>query len=162
MSQYNVMVGEREYKVKMTDAGVVLNGQLFHCDLKSLDGNGLHQLKSGKRLHNIYLSAKSSEDYEVLIEGRRALASVIPAHRQGRRRKNGAKIGDLKAAMPGLIVDVLVKKGDWVEKGDVLVIQEAMKMQMQMRAPRAGCVNLVAVESGAQVEKNDLLARVTE
>ena len=160
MSQYDVLIGEREYQVKVTNAGVMLNGQFIQCDLKSLDGNGLHQLKNGNKHHNVYLNAKSLEDYEVLIGGRRALARVIPTHRRNHRRNGTPNTGEINAAMPGLIVGVMVKKGDQVKKGDVLVVQEAMKMQMQMRAPRSGYVDLVTVESGAHVEKNDLLARV--
>ncbi len=160
MSQYNVLVGEREYKIKVTDAGVMLDGKFIQCGLASLDNNGLHKLTNGNKHHNVYMSAQSPEDYEILIEGRRAHAQVIPSHRRGRRRNGGTHTGEINAVMPGLIVDVMVKQGDSVKKGDVLVIQEAMKMQMQMRAPRAGYVDLIPVKSGAQVEKNDLLARV--
>jgi biotin carboxyl carrier protein len=47
-----------------------------------------------------------------------------------------------------------------VEKGQVLVLLESMKMQMQMRAPIAGRVSKVAVQRGAQVEKSTLLVQI--
>jgi biotin carboxyl carrier protein len=62
--------------------------------------------------------------------------------------------------MPGLVVTVPVSEGQPVEKGDVLVILESMKMQNELRSPRAGKVNRVRVKSGDNVEQRDTLLSV--
>ncbi len=62
--------------------------------------------------------------------------------------------------MPGLVVDVLVQAGQAVEQGDVLLTQESMKMQMQLRAPFAGRVKAVHVAPGEQVDKGALMVEV--
>ncbi|MFP4346420.1 MAG: acetyl-CoA carboxylase biotin carboxyl carrier protein subunit, partial [Anaerolineales bacterium] len=68
--------------------------------------------------------------------------------------------GEVTAQMAGLIVDLQVDVGDRVEEGDVLMVQEAMKMQMPLQAPRSGRVAELTVEIGSEVEKGVLLARI--
>ena len=159
MSTYAVTIGEQEYQVKITAAGLFLDGEPVACDLVSLNGNGLHQFSRDNQSVEVYLS-RARDAYEVLIGGRRVLAQVEPAFRRALRGRSSAAVGDVAAPMPGLIVEVPARVGDIVREGDVLVVQEAMKMQMQLRAPCAGRVEKLAVEVGAQVEKGMLLARV--
>jgi len=59
--------------------------------------------------------------------------------------------------MPGRIVKVLVKPGDAVTARQGLVVVEAMKMENELRASRAGVVRDVRVAEGASVEANTLL-----
>ncbi|MCI4665580.1 MAG: pyruvate carboxylase [Neomegalonema sp.] len=61
------------------------------------------------------------------------------------------------APMPGLIATVAVKEGQKVEKGDLLLTIEAMKMETAIHAERAGVIAKVAVAAGAQVDAKDLL-----
>lgn len=66
----------------------------------------------------------------------------------------------LKAPMPGLVVSVLVNEGDAVEKGQVLVVLESMKMQNELKAPRPGTVGRVRVKAGETVEQKQTLLSV--
>lgn len=66
-------------------------------------------------------------------------------------------INDIKAPMPGLILDVQVKEGDEVKEGDYLLVLEAMKMENTLTAPRDGVVKAVSVKKGQTVDKNQLL-----
>jgi biotin carboxyl carrier protein len=63
--------------------------------------------------------------------------------------------------MPGRIVKVLVKTGDVVAPRQGLLVVEAMKMENELRAPRAGTVTEVRVSEGAPVEANVVLAVIT-
>jgi biotin carboxyl carrier protein len=60
--------------------------------------------------------------------------------------------------MPGLVVEYKVKIGDTVKLGDVVLILEAMKMQNEITAERAGKVASLGSSAGAQVAKGDVLA----
>jgi biotin carboxyl carrier protein len=69
---------------------------------------------------------------------------------------------DIKAPMPGLVLDVRVKKGDKVKKGDPLIILEAMKMENVIIAAHDATIDLVCVEKGQSVEKAEVLLHLTE
>ncbi len=63
----------------------------------------------------------------------------------------------LKAPMPGLVVNVQVKPGDRVAKGQPLIVVEAMKMENIIKAGHAGVIKAIHVQAGASVEKGDSL-----
>lgn len=67
---------------------------------------------------------------------------------------------DIKAPMPGLILDVNVQEGDEVKEGDYLLVLEAMKMENALTAPRDGIVKSISVKKGETVEKNQLLVEM--
>lgn len=63
----------------------------------------------------------------------------------------------IHAPMPGLILDIIAQPGAEVQKGDPLLILEAMKMENILKAEGEGVVKLIEVEKGAAVEKGQLL-----
>lgn len=68
--------------------------------------------------------------------------------------KNDQHIG---ATMPGTILNILVEKGDQVQKGDHLIITEAMKMETTVQAPFTGTVQDIHVKNGDAIQPGDLL-----
>jgi acetyl/propionyl-CoA carboxylase alpha subunit len=70
--------------------------------------------------------------------------------------------GSLVAPMPGIVRQVLVAVGDFVARGDALLVLEAMKMETPIRAPHAGIVTEVRASVGQQVEAGALLAVIEE
>ncbi len=70
---------------------------------------------------------------------------------------SGHKMNTVKAPMPGLVLQVLVQPGQTVQKGDPLLILEAMKMENVLKAANEGVVKEVAVHSGQAVEKGATL-----
>ena len=120
--------------------------------------------------------------YSVLLEGRsydarvertaRALVVVIDGYRfeidvrdprrwsrKGRGRA-GEGVETLVAPMPGKVVRVLVAAGDVVEAGQGILVVEAMKMQNELKASRAGRVAAVHAREGATVAAGDALATI--
>ena len=69
----------------------------------------------------------------------------------------GSKMNLLKAPMPGLVLNVLVKEGDSIKKGDSLLVLEAMKMENNIKAAGDGVVKKVNVQVKQAVEKNQVL-----
>ena len=67
------------------------------------------------------------------------------------------KVNDVKAPMPGLILEINVKKGQAVKEDDPLLILEAMKMENVINSPREGVIKSLKVKQGDTVEKNSLL-----
>lgn len=66
----------------------------------------------------------------------------------------------VKAPMPGNILEVCVKDGQSVNAGDILFILEAMKMENEIMAPKAGVVSGVAVQKGATVATGAVLCNI--
>ncbi len=66
-------------------------------------------------------------------------------------------INNIKAPMPGLILEVNVKNGQEVKEDDALLILEAMKMENVLTAPRDGIIKSISASKGDAVEKNQLL-----
>ena len=67
------------------------------------------------------------------------------------------KVNDVKAPMPGMVLNILVKEGDEVKKGDALIILEAMKMENILKSPSDGHIKKIAINKGVAVEKNQIL-----
>ena len=72
------------------------------------------------------------------------------------------KVNVIKAPMPGLILDILVKEEDEVQENDNLLILEAMKMENVLAAPRTGKIKAISVEKEDAVNKNQLLIEFYE
>lgn len=66
-------------------------------------------------------------------------------------------VNDIKAPMPGLILDINVKVGQEVKENDALLILEAMKMENALTSPRDGIIKSISANKGDAVEKNQLL-----
>lgn len=78
------------------------------------------------------------------------------SHTVGKRREVSGRV-EIKAAMPGRVVNVLVAAGEDVKSGQGIVVVEAMKMENEVKAPKAGKVVEVKVVAGQAVEKGQLM-----
>jgi len=102
---------------------------------------------------------------EVIIDGWRIEVTVEPEARAAlreRARRGRAEAGssgptEVHAIIPGVVVSVSVAPGDAVTAGQQLLVVEAMKMQNELRAPRDGTIEQVAVGTGSTIEVGDLL-----
>ena len=95
--------------------------------------------------------------FELLVEDEARAALRERASRD--RTAVGATGGplEIRAIIPGRIASVAVVPGDAVQAGQTLLAVEAMKMQNELRAPRAGTVTRVPVGTGSTVELGDVL-----
>lgn len=105
------------------------------------------------------------ERREVVIGGWRIEVTIEPEARASlreRARRDRADAGSggptkVHAIIPGVVVAVSVAPGDAVVAGQQLLVVEAMKMQNELRAPRDGTIEQVAVGAGSTIEVGDLL-----
>jgi len=82
------------------------------------------------------------------------------AEEGGKGRKKATDPGHVSAAMPGNVVDVLVKEGDSVAAGQGVMVIEAMKMEMEVHANIAGTVQAVHVKKGDRVTPGEVLIEI--
>ena len=81
----------------------------------------------------------------------------MPLDKMGMSAGADEKMDSVKAPMPGLVLDILVEAGQAVNKGDNLLILEAMKMENIIKASGNGVVKSININKKDAVEKNQLL-----
>ena len=120
-------------------------------------GSGRFRMSNGKRSWRVVVDREGPFRH-VTIEGEgEARFEVAPP---GRRRRRDWGAGGLSSPMPGTVVKVLVAPGDVVEKGQDLLIVEAMKMEFKISAPVAGTVKSVSAAEGDPCDAGEVLAEL--
>ncbi len=104
---------------------------------------------------------RDGDELIVASRGSATRVTLVDAARHARRVGAGGRSqagpAELKAMMPGRIVNVLVSPGDQVALHEGLIVVEAMKMENELKSPKAGKVVEVKVSPGQTVEKGELL-----
>jgi biotin carboxyl carrier protein len=163
--KYNVHAGESEFEIEVDREGAIrLAGEPFplNVDLQASTDPTLYSLILEHRSYELriepcdggYRVRIRGVTYDVAVEDERAhLLAGVKSLTSG----NGSGELAIKSPMPGLVIDVAVKAGDVVEAGQTLIVVESMKMHNEFKAPRAGSIRAVRVESGAKVAQNTIL-----
>ena len=138
--------GEREYRVTLDRDGAasVDDGAPI-----KVQGVGPGEVRVGATTQQSAWVATAGETRWVFVDGH---VFEFELQRQGRRTTSGAAGGSLTAPMPAAVVRVDAAPGDRVCKGDVLVVLEAMKMELPVRAPADGVVTAVHCKAGDLVK----------
>ena len=139
-------VDEREYELEVhhSTSSVMVrtaNGKVFDCRVEGKPSAG--------QSVNVFVGPRH---YAVTLTDPKRLrgAAVIGGQADG--------VARIVAPMPGKVVRVLVEQGAQVEAGTGVIIVEAMKMQNEMKAPKAGVVAVLNVSVGDTVNGGDVLA----
>jgi biotin carboxyl carrier protein len=160
--------GERsvEVEVQLDPAGVVvaLDGQRARWDLVATPGGGFSVLRADGRQAEAVPRRSADGALTVRVGAdvvELELLDELTARAQAVAGKGAFRgSGDVKAAIPGRVLRILVGAGDPVSHGQPLVVLEAMKMENDVRAPRDGVVRSVEVESGQAVGTGQVLLRL--
>jgi biotin carboxyl carrier protein len=158
--RYYARIGEREFVVDIENDGVLLDGEPVDVDLRQSGVNELYSMLIGGKSHEMLIEA-NRYTYDVSLRGELLQVQVEDerSRRLSAKRKVSLPAGEsaILAPIPGLVVKVLVSDGDEVAAEQPVVLLEAMKMENELRAPRAGHVKLVKVSAGQRVEQNAVL-----
>lgn len=136
----------------------LLDGKPCAADARFLSPRVLSLLIDG-RSYRVVFDPRPGAEAVVVGEHRMTFTISDPRSLQSHKRTSGSDAGKLSitAPMPGMIVKLLVAVGDSVKAEQPLVVMEAMKMQNELKAPKAGRVTRVAVKAGAIVQAGKLL-----
>lgn len=113
-------------------------------------GEGLCRTPSG-RTHP-FAWAWVGNELHLWLDGQLFVFERAETRRRGGAENNEAS-GDIVAAMPGAVLEVVVSEGERAETGQIILLLESMKMELAITAPRSGVVRRVAVQPGQQVER---------
>ncbi|MGH7766556.1 MAG: biotin/lipoyl-containing protein [Candidatus Binatia bacterium] len=160
-------LGEKTYTVEIEEIGkslyrVAVDGSEFVVDGKKI-GLSNYSLIVDNRSFEVDVDIMEDE-YRVLVDGRSYHINLLDERRM---RVGGLQAGiqlqgrqNVSVPMPGKVIAVLVSEGDKVERGQGLVIVEAMKMENEVRCPIDGEVKEVRVKTGDALEAGAVLAVV--
>ena len=157
---YVAIVGGQERQVEITEIAtdrylLVIDDRHLEVDAREVSPSTL-SLLLGEQAYNIELE-RTDAGGNVLVRGQVVPIEVFDLRRMRVRRAQEASAAPdgpavVAAPMPGKVVAVLVKEGQEVTAGQGLVVVEAMKMENELRAPKAGTVRQIRAEVGAAVE----------
>ena len=139
-------ISGRRYELEVHESGpdaylFISQGRIFNCRVEG-------RPESGKKIDVIVGTTSCA----VTITDPKRLRSATAASAHG---DDAARI---VASMPGKVVRVLVAAGAQVKAGEAIVVVEAMKMQNEMKSPKAGTVIALNIQTGSTVNGGDVLA----
>lgn len=160
---YQTTLNGENSTIDFNSTGPLLNGNSFDWDLTKLSDRTFHILHQNRSYTAEVLDLNAAEKrvslkinghiHQIQLKDRFDLL----LEKMGISGAAHAKVNDLKAPMPGLIVGIPVQPGDAVSKGDSLLILEAMKMENVLKATGEGVVKTIKVLKGDRVEKGQVL-----
>jgi biotin carboxyl carrier protein len=133
----------------------VIDGREYELEASEVEPN-VWLLKHNNQIHQIYVAPNGivnigNHQLEInLIDPKRLRGS-------GGSDASADGIAEIKTAMPGKIVRILVEEGAEVANGDGIIVVEAMKMQNEMKSPKDGMVKEIRFSEGATVNAGDVL-----
>jgi biotin carboxyl carrier protein len=167
--KYFVTLAGQTLDVEVDGGRVLVGGEAIEAHLATVAGTPLHHLLLGGASWTVaaqpledagrWMLGTGGERVEAIVVDERARQAHTPAVRGRAAEPTGG--GSVVAPMPGLVVRVEVVAGQQVEAGTGLVVVEAMKMENELRAARAGVVETVHVKVGQAVEKGAPLVTIT-
>ena len=160
---FSVILQDSTYSVEKNGCETRVNEQTITWDLKWIGDRKIHLIQ-GSRSLEAELLAVDLETKTIQIRLGHKTTTILLKDRfdlllekMGMNAAGSGSLKEIKAPMPGLILDLKVAPGDIVKKGDVVLILEAMKMENSIKSPGDGVVKEVKVSLKQSVEKNQVL-----
>jgi acetyl/propionyl-CoA carboxylase alpha subunit len=138
-SGFEVSLGARSFRVVIEDGGP-----------------GVFHLRDGSLTRTFHV-ARDGEAVHLFWEG---VVYRLDEESEGGRKAARADLGALEAPMPGRVIAVRVAPGQRVDRGQELLVVEAMKMENALRAPRDGIVRAVHAKAGDMVAPGVALVEI--
>ena len=138
MKSYKINVNNKDYKV----------------EIESIKDNVAEVLCNDKRYEVVFEEATVPTKTPVIA---RKAAVPMPDVNKTNRESSGVTSNAIKAPIPGLIIDILVKAGDTVKSGDLVAKMEAMKMENNILASSDGKIKAILIKMGDSVLEGDVL-----
>jgi biotin carboxyl carrier protein len=164
-TRYTAMLGGIQHEIELSELAansfkLKFAGQEHELDVRRI-GLTSYSILAGDRSFDLDV-IRDGEELIVSSRGASTRVTLVDARSRARRAAAGGRQEiagrvELKAMMPGRVVNVLVKAGDEVAQQQGVVVVEAMKMENELKSPKGGKVVEVKVAPGQAVEKGEVL-----
>ena len=160
-SSYKLKVnGKFEFEIDETS--------LAKQDVIAIGENSYHSISKNSSIKSEVLSYDRNDKLiKVEVDGVTYQVSIEDSYDQlvnkmGLSANVVKKLSEIKAPMPGLVLEIMVEAGDQLEEGDSIMILEAMKMENVIKAPGEMTIKEVLIEKGDAVDKNQILIKLED
>ncbi len=143
-----------------------IDEQSFQPDIALVRSQEYHVI-SGNRSYNVKLLEQDDKSMTFSVNGNKYKVDLedpydLLLNELGLSFGKTGLIEDIKAPMPGKVIDLMVNSGDAVEKDQPLLILEAMKMENVLKAPADATIQTIKVDKQHTVDKNQVLVEFAE
>lgn len=162
----NADLNSENYEINLEQTGekvfAEIDGRTYELEASEPEPN-VYLLKYNNKIFEVLVSPgeKPNEPFQVSIANHLFEIKIFdPKQLRGTNSESGEIEGaaEIKTAMPGKVVRVLVEQGAEVQVGDGIIVVEAMKMQNELKAKKDGTVKEIRFSEGATVNAGDVLA----
>ncbi len=159
-----IKIEDSEFDYEIKDNTIFLDNNPFKIEILKRFANDYYELLvNGKKLilgfkksnNNIFINHKNRTFEAELIDN-----FTLMKKQMTQMTSNASSKTTVKAPMPGLVIKINKEVNEKVQKGDTILIIEAMKMENAIKSPKDGILSSIKVSSGNSVAKNDVLFEV--
>lgn len=162
--KYKINVNDSlAHEVELADGRFIINGEPVDADTAFISGERYHII-SGSRsfMMEVLKNDIQEKKFTINVNGNIYQLKLddeldMLLDKMGMSAGSKSKADNVKAPMPGLVLRILAEPGQAVNKGDSLIILEAMKMENVIKATGPGTVKAICVNEKDTVDKNQLL-----
>lgn len=161
---YKVKVNNKyDFEVDKQQKDLLVDSNIIVADIQQLKASLYHVINNhtsytaevvnfdretktaGIKVNNNTYTVSAKDQFDVLLDT------------MGLSNLNTAKVSDIKAPMPGLVLKIFAEVGNEIKKGENLFVLEAMKMENIIKAPADAIVRAIKINPGDKVEKGQVL-----
>ncbi len=155
---------KKEHKIVFDNAASgTIDGKPFAWDIIEVKPGSFHVIKDFKSYNVEVIEVDFAEkSFFVNVKGNNYRLKVENKFDEllkslGFDNLNANKVNEIKAPMPGLVIDVCISEGSVIKKGDAIIVLEAMKMENIIKSTTDGIIKKINVKKGMAVEKSQVL-----
>src|SRR5579871_3456549 len=137
---YQAKINGKNFSIEKNEESLLIDGKPFLWDVSKVADGYFHILHDQKSYRAEVVKAdRATKTFQLKINNKLHTVEVkdkfdLLLEKMGMTGSASAKVNNVKAPMPGLVIDMKVKVGDTVKAGDALLILEAMKMENILKA----------------------------
>lgn len=163
---HKAIIGQKEFQVETDKEKKLVNGKEINANIIEIRDGKFHILVKNKSYSAEIVEIIHAEK-KVTVKINQTVYHVLVRDKYdellrelGMDNANTKLAADVKAPMPGLVLNVMVEPGQLIKKGDAIVVLEAMKMENILKASADGEVKKIHVKKGDKVEKNQVMVNL--
>jgi biotin carboxyl carrier protein len=163
---YKAKINDKTFQLSEDGNEFIIDGKIVQADILEYKNGKFHVILNQRSYSAEVLNFdKDSKTCVVNIGSSKITVQLKDKYDDllqqiGIDESNGKKVNDIKAPMPGMVLHVMVEKGQPIKKGDAIVVLEAMKMENILKSPVDGIINRIHVTKGDKVEKNQVMVNL--